>query len=42
VRVAIRETVTVRDRVTPDLGGNGTTETFADALIERVRQSRAA
>jgi isocitrate dehydrogenase (NAD+) len=36
VRVAIRETVTLRDRVTPDLGGNGTTETFADALIERL------
>jgi isocitrate dehydrogenase (NAD+) len=42
VRVAIRDTVTLRDRVTPDLGGNGTTETFADALIERVVQSRAA
>ena len=42
VRVAIRETVTLRDRVTPDLGGNGTTQTFADALIERVIRSRAA
>jgi len=36
VRAAIRETVTLRDRVTPDLGGTGTTETFADALIERL------
>jgi isocitrate dehydrogenase (NAD+) len=42
VRVAIRETVTVRDRVTPDLGGNGTTEGFADALIERVVKLRVA
>ncbi len=36
LRVAIRDTVTLRDRVTPDLGGAGTTETFADALIERL------
>ena len=42
VRVAIRETVTLRDRVTPDLGGNGTTETFADAMIERLAKSLAA
>jgi len=42
VRGAIRETVTLRDRVTPDLGGSGTTQTFADALIERVIRSRAA
>jgi isocitrate/isopropylmalate dehydrogenase len=26
-----------RDRLTPDLGGSGTTTTFTDALIERVR-----
>jgi isocitrate dehydrogenase (NAD+) len=37
IRTAIRATLEARDRVTPDLGGNGTTETFADALIERVR-----
>ena len=37
IRDAIRATLAARDRVTPDLGGNGTTETFADALIERVR-----
>src|SRR6185369_5919949 len=40
VRVAISETVTARDRVTPDLGGSGSTESFADALIERVVKSR--
>jgi isocitrate dehydrogenase (NAD+) len=37
VRDAIRATLEAHDRVTPDLGGNGTTESFADALVERVR-----
>ncbi len=37
LRSAIRATLAARDRVTPDLGGSGTTETFADALIERLR-----
>jgi len=37
IRAAIRATLEARDRVTPDLGGSGTTETFADALVERVR-----
>ncbi len=37
VRTAIRATMTARDRVTPDLGGNGTTDSFADALIERLK-----
>jgi isocitrate dehydrogenase (NAD+) len=37
IRDAIRATLEARDRVTPDLGGNGTTESFADALVERVR-----
>jgi len=37
VRDAIRATLEARDRVTPDLGGNGTTTTFTDALIERLR-----
>ena len=37
VRNAIRATLEAHDRVTPDLGGNGTTESFADALAERVR-----
>jgi len=30
-------TVTAKDRTTPDLGGNRTTETFADAIIEHLR-----
>ncbi|HMM58355.1 MAG: isocitrate dehydrogenase [Xanthomonadales bacterium PRO7] len=37
LRMAIRATLAANDRTTPDLGGSGTTETFADALIERVR-----
>src|SRR5690242_5201056 len=37
IRHAIRATLEAHDRVTPDLGGNGTTETFAEALVERVR-----
>ena len=37
LRLAIRAAVTAKDRTTPDLGGSGTTETFADALIERIR-----
>ncbi len=36
VRQAIRDTVAAKDRVTPDLGGNGTTESFAEALIQRM------
>jgi isocitrate dehydrogenase (NAD+) len=36
VRDAIRATLEAHDRVTPDLGGNGTTESFARALVERV------
>lgn len=38
VRVAIRDALAAHDRVTPDLGGDGSTETFADALVERVRR----
>jgi isocitrate dehydrogenase (NAD+) len=37
--VAIRATLAAKDRVTPDLGGNGSTDSFADALIERVRET---
>ncbi|WP_347261425.1 isocitrate dehydrogenase [Rudaea sp.] len=37
VRGAIRATIAAKDRVTPDLGGSGTTDSFADALIERLR-----
>ena len=40
LRAAIRATLVAKDRVTPDLGGSGSTESFADALIERVRQTR--
>jgi isocitrate dehydrogenase (NAD+) len=36
VRKAIVDTLAARDRTTPDLGGNGTTATFADAIIERL------
>jgi isocitrate dehydrogenase (NAD+) len=38
VRAAVRDALEKRDRTTPDLGGTGTTATFADALVERVRQ----
>jgi isocitrate dehydrogenase (NAD+) len=37
IRTAIRETLTAGDRTTPDLGGKGSTETFADALVEHVK-----
>ncbi len=39
VRLAIRDVVGRKDRVTPDLGGSGNTEGFADALIESLRRS---
>ena len=38
VRAAVRDALDKRDRTTPDLGGTGTTTTFADALVERVRR----
>src|SRR5215470_6081981 len=34
VRKAIRDTLSAQDRVTPDLGGHGSTDSFADALVE--------
>ncbi len=37
LRRGIRTTLAAKDRLTPDLGGNGTTTTFTDALIERLR-----
>lgn len=37
LRGAIRATLAAKDRATPDLGGSGTTESFADALIGRLR-----
>ena len=36
IRSAIRATLAAQDRLTPDMGGTGTTSTFTDALIERV------
>ena len=44
VRRAIHDTLQAHDRLTPDLGGSGSTDTFADALVERVvaGRSRAA
>ncbi len=39
VRGAIRETLVAKDRVTPDLGGSGSTDSFAEALVERVRKN---
>ena len=39
LRMAIRAAVTAKDRTTPDLGGSGSTETFADAIIERIRSA---
>jgi isocitrate dehydrogenase (NAD+) len=34
---AIRDTVAERDRVTPDVGGDGNTDSMADAIIDRLR-----
>ncbi len=36
LRDAIRATMAVGDRVTPDLGGSGSTGSFADAIISRL------
>jgi len=36
LRNAIRETIATGDRVTPDLGGSGSTSSFTDAIIERL------
>jgi len=37
VQRAIHDTLLARDRVTPDLGGTGTTTSFTDALIDRLK-----
>lgn len=37
IRHAIRDAITAGDRTTPDLGGTGSTDGFADAIIERVK-----
>jgi isocitrate dehydrogenase (NAD+) len=36
LRIAIRGTIVGKDRVTPDLGGAGSTSSFADAIITRL------
>lgn len=36
LRAAIRSTIVAKDRATPDLGGAGSTSTFADAIISRL------
>ena len=36
LRAAIAETIRAGDRTTPDLGGSGNTDQFADAIIERL------
>ena len=36
LKAAINETIGAGDRTTPDLGGDGNTDTFADAIIERL------
>jgi isocitrate dehydrogenase (NAD+) len=36
LRTAIRNTLNDGDRVTPDVGGNGTTQSMTDAIIDRL------
>lgn len=36
LRHAIRETIIAEDRLTPDLGGSGTTQSFAEAVYSRL------
>jgi isocitrate dehydrogenase (NAD+) len=37
LRQAIRDTMTSdRDSVTPDIGGKGSTDSFADAIVKRL------
>lgn len=36
LRKAIADTIQAGDRITPDLGGEGSTDSFADAIIERL------
>jgi isocitrate dehydrogenase (NAD+) len=36
LKKAMRETMASKDRVTPDLGGTGSTQSFADAIISRL------
>jgi isocitrate dehydrogenase (NAD+) len=39
LRAAIVATIAARDRTTPDLGGSGSTDRFAEAIIERIGQA---
>jgi isocitrate dehydrogenase (NAD+) len=36
IRAALRATLAAGDRTTPDVGGSGTTASFADALVEHL------
>jgi isocitrate dehydrogenase (NAD+) len=36
IRQAIRDTIVAHDHTTPDLGGTGSTTSFADALVAHV------
>jgi len=38
IRVALEATIREKDTLTPDLGGSGTTQTFADAVIRRLEK----
>ena len=38
LRAAITATIGAADRTTPDLGGGGSTDSFAEAIIERIEQ----
>jgi isocitrate dehydrogenase (NAD+) len=42
LRAAIVDTIVCGDRVTPDLGGTGHTESFADAIIGRLDRGKPA
>ncbi|MEO8672674.1 MAG: isocitrate dehydrogenase [Tahibacter sp.] len=39
IRAAIRAVILRKDRVTPDLGGTGSTDGFADALVEELKKT---
>lgn len=41
LRAAIRSTIVSGDRTTPDLGGEGTTRSLADAIIDRLPRESA-
>lgn len=38
LRTAIRAVISNADRVTPDLGGKGTTQSFGEAIVERIQR----